>query len=168
MNVTFACSHCGKPNRLAISPESTNLICDHCGASTPAPADAWSDAKLQRCLACHCDDLFVRKDFPQRLGIALVVIGFVGFLVSHYYYEKVLAFGFLFGTAAIDVLLYLVMGEAVVCYRCDAHYRGLDDSESRAGFDLETHERYRQIEARKKQNQPARPVASGPADDLTA
>lgn len=151
MNVTFACPQCREPSRLTITPDSPPLVCAHCQEEIPAPREAWLGSKLRKCLACHCDDLFTRKDFPQLLGVATVVIGFVGFFVAHYYYMLWLAYGFLFATAAIDLLLYLSMGEALVCYRCDAHYRGLDDAGGHGGFDLETHERYRQIAARQKE-----------------
>ena len=165
MNVTFSCPHCREPNRANVGRETMQLTCAHCDRESPVPHNAWSDTKLLRCLVCHCDDLFARKDFPQRLGIALVVIGFVGFLVSHYFDQTTLAFGFLFVTAGIDLLLYMLMGEAVVCYRCNAHYRGLEQSTPHGGFDLETHERYRQLEARQKELGAS---ASLPAEDTPA
>ena len=151
MNVTFACPECREPNRLTVTPELQHLTCAHCSEEIPAPSDAWVGPKLRKCLACHCDDLFTRKDFPQILGVATVIVGFVGFIVAHYYYMLFLAYGFLLATAAIDLLLYLCMGEALVCYRCAAHYRGLDEAGGHGGFDLETHERYRQISARQEE-----------------
>ncbi len=165
MNVTFACPNCREPNRAFIECDDAPLKCAHCQESSAVPKDAWIGPKLRKCLVCHCDDLFTRKDFPQRLGVALVVIGFVGFVVAHYYYMVALAYGFLLGTAAIDLLLYLCVGEALVCYRCDAHYRVLDEAGGHGGFDLETHERYRQIAARQKQ---AGIEASAPVVDSTA
>jgi len=103
---------------------------------------------LNQCLVCGSRELFVRKDFPQRLGLLLVVVGFVASSVAWFYYQIVLAFGILFLTAGIDVVLYVLMGEALVCYRCEAHYRQVGDLGGHAAFDLETHERYRQIAAR--------------------
>ena len=46
------------------------------------------------------------------------------------------------------------MGESLTCYRCGAQYRGFEEIEIHGGFDLETHERYRQLAARMK-NTPA-------------
>lgn len=166
MNVTFACPHCREPNRLPCTRDQQVLTCAHCHEDSPSPRDAWSGVKLRQCLVCHCDDLFTRKDFPQKLGVATVVIGFAGFLIAHYYYQLWIAYGFLFATAAIDLLLYLSMGEALVCYRCDAHYRGLDETGGHGGFDLETHERYRQVAAREKEVELTATAASeAPPDD---
>ena len=39
------------------------------------PAGAIEDSRLSRCLVCPSVDLFVRKDFPQRLGVGLVAVG---------------------------------------------------------------------------------------------
>jgi hypothetical protein len=35
-----------------------------------------------------------------------------------------------------------------MCYRCGAQYRGVADMESHGQFNLETHEKYRQMGAR--------------------
>ena len=176
MNVTFRCPRCEETVKAALSAGMTSLECPQCGATAAVPEDAigagepeggrdWSRAsgeaksrsgeggdtpgvQLRRCLVCPSRDLFVRKDFPQRLGIAIVVVGFGGFLAANFYYLKYLAFGFLFATALIDVLLYFCVGEALVCYRCGAHYRGVEDLGDHTGFELETHERYRQMAAR--------------------
>ena len=45
------------------------------------------------------------------------------------------------------------MGESLTCYRCHAQYRGFEEIERHGGFDLETHERYRQMAARMKDDQ---------------
>ena len=39
------------------------------------------------------------------------------------------------------------MGESLTCYRCHAQYRGFEEIERHGGFNLETHERYRQMAA---------------------
>jgi hypothetical protein len=94
--------------------------------------------------------LFARKDFPQRLGVALVILGFVGSSIAWFNYEVLWSFAILFGTALIDLVLYIVMGESLTCYRCHAQYRGTEAIERHGGFNLETHERYRQLAARMK------------------
>ena len=60
-------------------------------------------------------------------------------------------FAILFVTALVDLVLYIVMGESLTCYRCHAQYRGFEEIELHGGFDLETHERYRQMAARMKE-----------------
>jgi len=158
INVTFRCPHCEQTVKASLAPAMTSLECPWCHATANVPEGAVylgdpgqagsASVQVQRCLVCPSRDLFVRKDFPQRLGIAIVVAGFVGFLLANYFYLKYLAFGFLFATALIDVFLYFWVGEALVCYRCGAHYRGVQDLGDHTGFQLETHERYRQMAAR--------------------
>jgi hypothetical protein len=84
------------------------------------------------------------------LGVALVVLGFVGSSIAWANYYVLWTFAILFVTALVDLLLYIVMGESLTCYRCSAQYRGFEEIERHGGFDLETHERYRQMAARMK------------------
>ena len=93
-------------------------------------------------------DLFVRKDFPQRLGVLLVVVGLIGSTIAWYFYNIWLTYGILFGTVLIDLVLYVVVSDCLMCYRCGAIYRGLKSLEEHKPFNLETHERYRQAAAR--------------------
>jgi len=151
MNVTFACPKCERANRAATDGDAP-LRCDHCGRAFQIPAGAYEDGRLRRCLVCPSTDLYVRKDFPQRLGVALVAVGIVGSSIAWYYTNVFWTFGILFGTALADFLLYLAVGDALMCYRCGAQYRQLATVEEHAAFDLETHERYRQLDARLKEN----------------
>ena len=36
---------------------------------------------LTQCPACGCRELFIRKNFPQKLGLAIVIAGALAFLV---------------------------------------------------------------------------------------
>jgi hypothetical protein len=108
--------------------------------------------QIKRCLVCPSRDLFARKDFPQRLGVSLVIFGFVASSIAWWNYQVLWTFAILFGTALVDLVLYIVMGQSLTCYRCGAQYRGFEEIEWHGGFDLETHERYRQMAARMKIN----------------
>jgi hypothetical protein len=114
------------------------------------PPDAIEGQQIHRCLVCPSRDLYARKDFPQRLGVALVILGFVGSSIAWANYHVLWTFAILFVTALVDLLLYIVMGESLTCYRCSAQYRGFEEIERHGGFNLETHERYRQMAARLK------------------
>lgn len=148
MNLTFACPRCERPARLEVAESARKIDCPHCAAELPIPANAWVGGRLTRCLVCPCKDLFLRKDFPQRLGVGIVAVGLIGSTIAWYFYWIYTAYGILFATALLDVVLYWVVGQALVCYRCGAHYRGLAGLTSHAPFNLETHERYRQEAAR--------------------
>ena len=93
-------------------------------------------------------DLFVRKDFPQRVGVAIVIVGIVGSSIAWAYTYTIATFAILFATALVDVLLYWIVPDALMCYRCGAMYRLAKGIERHGAFNLETHERYRQRAAR--------------------
>src|SRR3954471_15576246 len=151
MNLTYNCPGCGRAAREPVSADSRSFDCPHCHQQIAMPPDAIEGQQINRCLVCPSRDLFARKDFPQRLGVALVVLGFVGSSIAWANYQVLWSFAILFGSALADLLLYIVMGESLTCYRCSTQYRGFEEIERHGGFDLETHERYRQMAARLKE-----------------
>jgi DNA-directed RNA polymerase subunit RPC12/RpoP len=140
-----------------VTADSRTLDCSHCHQRVAVPADAIEGQQIRRCLVCPSRDLYARKDFPQRLGVALVIIGFVGSSIAWANYHVLWTFAILFATALVDLLLYIVMGESLTCYRCSAQYRGFEEIERHGGFELETHERYRQMAARMKNTPQSNP-----------
>ena len=152
MNVTYQCPACSATVRADVAADSTELVCRHCTQSVKIAPGSISGERIDRCLVCPSTDLFARKDFPQRLGVALVILGFVGSCIAWAYYQVFWTFAILFLMALVDFVLSLVMGESLTCYRCHAQYRGVQELERHGAFDLETHERYRQMAARMKDN----------------
>jgi len=150
VNVTYACPHCDATSRTQFTAETRELACQHCDRQLAVPRDAIDGRQVRRCLVCPSTDLYVRKDFPQRLGVALVGIGIVGSSIAWYHADLLWTFGILFATALADVLLYALVGDALMCYRCNALYRGVEEMDVHGQFDLETHEKYRQHAARMK------------------
>mgnify|MGYP006969467032 CR=1 FL=1 len=151
MNITYHCPACDATVRTVVGQDDSAVTCTHCQHSIAAPAKAFDGEKLYRCLVCPSTELFIRKNFPQRLGVTIVVLGFAISCITWYFHLVIATFAVLFATAGIDVLLYLFMGNALQCYRCHAHYSGVDDIESHAAFDLEIHERHRQEKIRLEQ-----------------
>jgi hypothetical protein len=101
---------------------------------------------INACPACGCRELFVRKDFPQRLGLGLVVTAGVTFLVlaasrGTFY----LGAGVLLAAALIDGVLYLVVPKVTVCYRCRAEVRGKPLNPRHGPFELAVAEKYRAV-----------------------
>jgi hypothetical protein len=150
MNISYKCPSCQAAVRTDFAADSTELVCSHCAQPINIPDDAVTGNRIDRCLVCPSSDLFARKDFPQRLGVTLVVLGFVGSSIAWANYQVFWTFAILFFTALVDLVLYVVMGESLTCYRCHAQYRGAGELERHGAFDLETHERYRQMAARMK------------------
>ena len=153
MNVTFACPACDRAARLPLTVETKQIVCPHCQETIRLPAGAIHDRGLSRCVVCPSDDLFVRKDFPQRLGVGLVAVGILGSSIAWYHGNVTATFAILFATALADLVLYLVVGDSLMCYRCHAEYRQVLGLQAHKPFDLETHERHRQSLARLEQQQ---------------
>ncbi len=151
MHVSYHCPACRRAVRHPLAADSATLTCPNCQDQIAIPAAAISNRQINRCLVCPSKELFARKDFPQRLGVGLVVLGFIGSSIAWANYQLLWTFAILFGTALVDLLLYILMGESLTCYRCGAQYRGFERIEQHGGFDLETHERYRQMAARMKE-----------------
>jgi hypothetical protein len=142
MNVTFRCPNC---HRVAAAElDGAQEITCSCQTRWPLPTDAIAEGKVVRCVICPSDELYLRKDFSQAVGVAIVVFGFVVSSVFWYWRMPMWTYGVLFATALIDVVLYLTVGNLLQCYRCQAQYRGVAGIDTHQPFDLETHEKHRQ------------------------
>jgi len=150
MHASFCCRNCDRPQRVELTGSLRQIACADCGQTTRVPEGAIHNDCLERCLICPSSDLFVKKDFPQRLGLGIVIAGIVGSSIAWWYHLPLAAYAVLFATVLIDFVLYLFVGDALMCYRCGAIYRGVDAMHEHGHFNLETHERYRQEAARLK------------------
>lgn len=160
MRITYACPSCAATVMVDRIESRTALECPACHAAVEIPGEAIAPGpppRVRRCIVCPSSELFVRKDFPQRLGIAIVVAGLAASCVAWACRELVITFAILFGTALIDVALYLFMPDCLSCYRCGARYRGEGITGTFGGFDLETHEKHRQQLARMRGGSRASP-----------
>ncbi len=101
--------------------------------------------RLCRCPVCGCRELFVRKDFPQRLGLGIVIVAAVIAFVLLTLHQAFLAFGVLALPVVIDLLIYGLVGRCAVCYRCRSEFRDTPIAEDVGPWDLGTGEKYRQL-----------------------
>lgn len=110
--------------------------------------------KPVRCLGCGNEDLWRQKDFPQGLGFVMVLLGAVLSSIAWAYHYPVLAMSILAGFALVDMVLYWLMPDVLVCYRCRArHHVGVADGTFEA-YDHELGERYRQEKLRMESSPP--------------
>jgi len=137
----------------------THLEVDPAGATPTTASDARSDqpdlipdwpqtiddqGHLSRCPACGCRELFARKDFPQKTGLAIVILGAAGGIVCFVIGQVVWGLAALGGTALLDLMIYPFTKRCLVCYRCRSEFRDLPISNNHPGWDLATGEKYRQ------------------------
>jgi len=123
-------------------PQSVD--CPDCKQRQPLiiDTDLFQQGRPTRCAVCEGVEFFVRKDFPQRLGMVLVVLFGLTASIFYYYRNIPATFATLAALVVVDAAIYLFVGTATVCYRCRAEYRRLNRDTPYSGFDLATSEKY--------------------------
>ena len=149
MNIRLFCSECATPVRLTV-PGPAEWQCPRCDHLVRMPAGEVVPY-LSACLVCGNHELYKKKDFPHALGMGILVAACLASTVTYGLYDKWLTWAILIGSAAFDGLLYLWVKDVIVCYRCNAEYRGVPAVVTYAPFELTVHERYRQERMRREQ-----------------
>ena len=152
MRIRFDCPVCGSVAVLQ-QPGRTEWRCPECEHVVRVAADV--DPALTECPLCGGHELYKKKDFPHKLGMGILLAAAVTSSLATLFYNWWLAWGILIGSAAFDGILYLLVKDVVVCYRCQAHFRGVPVGEHHEPFELTIHERYRQERLRREQLQGA-------------
>jgi hypothetical protein len=127
----FLCHRCEK--RLAREAGEAARPCDHCGAASSVTAPPLRSIVV-RCAACGHDQLYFQKDFNRTTGITLVVIGAI--FVPWTYGLSLL------GVTILDYIVWRMVKDVIVCYRCQAVHRGYPPNRELKPFDLATHDRH--------------------------
>lgn len=157
LTVYFLCPNCESMPGHADALHTTEWQCPECDhllkLHKPEVKTSTEGTIVSHCATCGCEDIYKRKGFPHWLGLTILTLACLGFLILMNMYETKLAWGVLLVSAAIDGILYLMVPDVVVCYRCGSVHRGMSKS-GNAIFELTTQERYRQEKARKEQIAP--------------
>ncbi|NQV25963.1 MAG: hypothetical protein HQ518_16510 [Rhodopirellula sp.] len=148
MQLIYQCPKCDAPNIEVVSSETRQLACSSQDWTREITSADIEDDRPKRCLCCGNEDLWRQKDFPQGLGLLMVVTGGTLSTIAWAYVEPIWALGILLVFAAIDMILYAVMNDVLVCYRCRARHRKANIHDDHPRFNLELNERYRQEEIR--------------------
>ena len=154
MELTHECAGCGRIDRVARVEGAGSATCPACGATRELARAAFDDSGgLAACARCATADLYIQKDFPHNLGLGIVGAGFAASTVFWYYYMPVAALAVLLATAGLDLLLYYLVPDVTICYRCLSQFRGPGSNPAGrfAPFDLAVGERYRQERMRVEQ-----------------
>lgn len=147
MNIQFDCPVCDCPGRIDV-PGRSEWQCPSCDHLLHLSA---ADSALSSCPVCGNSDLYKKKDFPHSLGMGMLVLACLASTVTYWLYDKAMTWAILIGSAAFDGILYLWVKDVIVCYRCNAHFRGIADNAEHKPFELTIHERYRQERLRREQ-----------------
>src|SRR6266446_7073643 len=98
---------------------------------------------LTVCPRCGCRDLFVRKDFPQKIGLAIVIMAGMAFLILA---ARATTFRWgvwvLVAAVVVDAVLYFFVPRVTTCYRCRADFRRVPVNPKHGAFELAVGEKY--------------------------
>jgi len=119
------------------------IECPRCHVKQPmtvTPAMR-TEQTVDRCAVCGSRELFLRKDFPQRVGLAIVLV--FGAAAIYFFRTSVFAaFAVLAAAAVLDLIIYALIGKVTTCYACRAEFRRCALNPAHEGFDLATSEKY--------------------------
>jgi len=169
MELSYECPACRVVSHVEHVESRAQLECAACGALREVGPKAFPAARLAACAVCATEDLYIQKDFPHILGLSIVIVGIVVSSVFWAYYMPMAALAVLLATAALDLVLFYVVKDVTICYRCLSQFRGEGSNpEGRFhSFDLTVGERYRQERMRAEELRQRRQSSSPePADGL--
>ena len=132
--IAYACPGCG---REATAGADGLGSCRACGRQTRLDVSgvAGEPPRVARCPGCDGRQLYVQRDFNQKVGLGVVVVGALFAPFTPFYSS-------LFAAAIVDAVLYALVAEITVCYRCHAHFRGFARNPEHQPFDLHLAEQY--------------------------
>jgi hypothetical protein len=132
--IAFTCPACGGEAVTGLDGEGR---CRSCGQPARLEiAAALRDPRVvERCPACQSALLYVQRDFNQKVGLGVVMVGAVLAPFTPFYSSLIVA-------ALVDAGLYALLPEITVCYRCHAHFRGFARNPKHQAFDLHVAEQY--------------------------
>lgn len=159
MELTFECPGCKTVNHVKGVETASAATCRSCGKSRGIRHSSSDAEGLVHCPLCATEEMYVQKDFPQGLGLAIVLVGFAVSTVFWYYDRPVPALGVLLISALADMVLFRLVPDVTICYRCLSQIRGVGANPGGRyrAFDLAVGERFRQERIRAEQ------LRAGPA-----
>lgn len=136
--VELRCRNCDGALRL-LPLDGPTPPCPGCGTAPDLrlPEELRARGVLECCAGCGDARLYRQKDFPRRLGLAVVVAGMAASLAV-LPFSPLGAYAVLFGMALLDGIVYLLLRDVAICYRCGARHRGWNPGVRPAPFDLLT------------------------------
>jgi len=146
MELTYQCPECEAVNRVAGAESAPEFTCNACGYKRQGKAGSIVAEGVCHCPYCGTEKLYIQKDFPQGLGLLIVISGFA--LATYFWFlvRPMATYGVLIASALLDLFLWKKVPDVAMCYRCLGQMRGPDVKPlGRFGpFDLEVGETFRQ------------------------
>jgi hypothetical protein len=139
MQVVAKCPKCDASLPVQVDAAATSIHCGRCRQELRLTfSDAIrSDRSVDLCPVCEGADFYTRKDFDPTLGLTVVIIG--GAISAGFYWfgRDLVAYSILAGAVLVDLVVYGMLKDVTVCYRCHSEFRG-SYTRTALAFDLHT------------------------------
>lgn len=139
MQITASCPTCSSLQTMEFLGAQSVCKCSGCaGDLLPHATPGFLENKsLTQCPLCGAAHLYRRKDFNQKLGIGLIVLGVA---LAYFTYGISLLL-----VTLIDFFLFKRIKEVGVCYQCGALFRQSSLIASLEPFNLQLFDYYRNL-----------------------
>lgn len=110
---------------------------------------------VDRCVICDCNKVYVQKDFNRTIGVGIFAAGALLFLLCAW--KNRLVEGTLVWAAFVvaDGLLYKLLPDVTICYKCHTQYRQFADNPDNQAFELGLAEKFDPLDKRAGAENPA-------------
>jgi hypothetical protein len=139
MQVVAKCPKCDASLPVPVEATAASIRCGRCGQELRLTfSDAVrSDRGVDLCPVCEGADFYTRKDFDPTLGLTVVIVG--GAISAGFYWfgRDLVAYSILAGAVLVDLVVYGMLKDVTVCYRCHSEFRG-PYTRTAPAFDLHT------------------------------
>jgi hypothetical protein len=139
MQVVAKCPKCDASLPVPVEATAASIRCGRCSQELRLTfSDAVrSDRGVDLCPVCEGADFYTRKDFDPTLGLTVVIVG--GAISAGFYWfgRDLVAYSILAGAVLVDLVVYGMLKDVTVCYRCHSEFRG-SYTRTAPAFDLHT------------------------------
>ena len=146
LEIGYFCEACRIYNLYRVPADGDAGRCSSCNHENPQTlSDALvAGGRVDACPHCANAAFYVRKDFPQQLGCAVVGATIILSSIAYALWDFPAAVAVLTAFTVADFWLYHRLGELTVCYRCHAELRGFAENPDHQAFDMHQAEEYEQ------------------------
>jgi len=158
VKIRFLCPHCKR--ELEFDPagagqdESPCPLCEQ-------PVRLHITERMRRnnlvdcCAVCDCHKVYVQKDFNRTLGVCIFAAGAVLFLLCAWKNRLIEGTLVWAAFAIADAVLYKILPDVTICYKCYAQYRDVAPNPDNQPFELGLAEKYDPLDKRVAGENPA-------------
>jgi len=98
--------------------------------------------QVDHCVICDCHKVYVQKDFNRTIGMTIFCVGVAISLVLFGMNLVWQSMAVLLGCALLDTLLYRLLPDVTICYKCHTQFRDYSPNPDNMPFELGLAEKF--------------------------